>query len=605
MLKYRINKNKTKVKYEVIAARDFVQHDGDYFAFSTDYSSSFSKDNFISFYRKDGKNFNLLYEPLIADVEKIDSESLIKTDFFHDISLSIVSAYTETIDGVNYAFLIFNERHYADINKDGITVKVLEDGGYTSKICDGDYVIMQPYFLHQLSGGTFVRVNEACLLYVTDMYGNTLEISNALVPCTIEGQDMQNILMIPVDEQVQFIINNYTACSYRVKDQRFFFFEKNTEDNEEGWWNLILKPGAAVRAKRGYPEISIPIEQTFSPSLLSIDGLSQYLEETAYSKVEKALDYEKQQFIPVIKYGDSGYTPGTPIRVDAADMETVPSTPSIRPTPEPTPFEPVVSYSAAYNRVNKIYFAIHLRVRDANWNIIQDSGWTSINSLYGDLASSAGFSDEDIYYQRKCVSETFLRLSFYDGISRGSQKLLYTVKIALNANRLWTDYIHAVDNEVPKPIVDNFEGGMTDELALTFICSNKYDYDNSTEGFYLHLFPGNLKEKGEDGGIIYMKAEFCNAKYGKTIPLTVPVPPTVIEAFDISGETETFTGKTYSVVDESGNTLYTDMEQLNKDLYTRVKIMYHENSKVYMWYFPDMDENGNNMLVSLYEPKIV
>ena len=192
------------------------------------------------------------------------------------------------------------------------------------------------------------------------------------------------------------------------------------------------------------------------------------------------------------------------------------------------------------------------------------------------------FEMGDIYYRRKKVSETFLRLSFYNSRDRKTQKLLYSVKIYLNENLLWKQYINA-----RRTVLRWF-----DNMPFSFKSTEKYDFSNTTEGFYLYLFPGDIKEL--DYGTVYLKAELNNAKFGKAVPLSIPKRGNTVEEKKFI---------TYDKEDE-----YTDMRELLEDMYIEVRIRYNSAKKRYEWWIPNgitIDEKDNTSAqLNLFDPRI-
>jgi hypothetical protein len=294
------------------------------------------------------------------------------------------------------------------------------------------------------------------------------------------------------------------------------------------------------------------------------------------------------------------------------------------------------------NNIDEITFNLHFRkrkselVRDefgeilgikyGEWQTNDDLFWNNytvnegsytLSKVYenltpedADLIGYLGFDDDDVYYQKKKLENSFLRLSFFDTTDRRTQKLLFTSTMFVDVGRLYSYYVENVKFGVEK----DGHGEFPDEyvytetarkrLSMSFSCRNKYDSEKSSEGFYIYLFPDILQDErlrlseGTDMMRIYMKAEFNHAKYGYTIPLTCQRNGDFVEA--ISPEDSDF--KVNYSKESSGKT-YTDMDALFNDMYIPVKLK--KINGEYLWQPNGYDsiENGK-MIINLYEPKI-
>lgn len=549
MLKYTLNRRKALIRYDDLAASDFVLHSGNSLEFLiSDYGNIFNND-IIYFKREDGERINYSFQYSIDTIENISGKTKISINTFYPINLDVLSAKTVEVSGEThdeYVLFKFNNQHYGITNHytnpnfSGETKAIINNDSEIESLCVGDIFVKNSYFFYRKTEDGAEMINEKCCLFWVDINGRQHE-TEGFVPGYIDGLDQRYYLMFPYSEEIVFLKNNYEKCRCWVNDLRFFSYENN--DLEDNSWILTLKPGAELYVRRGDIFLNLPVDETFSPYLLANDGISQYLESEAEKRIVSPIDYEKQQFIPV------------------------------------------VLLDGKYLDVNKITFYIHLRKRDSNWDIISQEGWMDTTTNMGNnLLSYSTFSEDDIYYQRKCVSETFLRASFYDSTSRGTQKLLYTAKLYLDENRLWKEYVDKKEE-------------ISIYLPFQFICTNKYDYANKTEGFYLHLFPGNVKEL-EEGGAIYVRFELCHAKYGKTVQLSLPVYP--------NGTNADFDNRTYTSMDSSGK-VSTDMKKFNEDVYVKIRIKYDESGKRYVWFFDgtNKETDAENLEINLFEPKVI
>ena len=68
------------------------------------------------------------------------------------------------------------------------------------------------------------------------------------------------------------------------------------------------------------------------------------------------------------------------------------------------------------------------------------------NGYKSDLIGYLNFTDADVYYRKKKISQSFLRLSFYNSKDPVEQKLLYYSTIFLDSGELYGKYIKQLSN---------------------------------------------------------------------------------------------------------------------------------------------------------------
>ena len=218
-------------------------------------------------------------------------------------------------------------------------------------------------------------------------------------------------------------------------------------------------------------------------------------------------------------------------------------------------------------------------------DFMKESGLTS------DLIGCLNFTDNDIFYKKKKVSQSFVRLSFYNSPDPIEQKLLYYSTIFIDATELYGKYVKQLmymeDNDLfnekkNKDLNLNaavvFCSGGT-RLDTKMVITNEFDRTKSSEGFNLYLFAEDKNFNLENGEkTIYMKVEFNHAGNGKTLPM--------IMWPKVNGEYVPLT-----------------MDNFIENLYIPIKLTYINDR--YAYYIPDAykNENGNIDLV-LFEPKI-
>ena len=218
-------------------------------------------------------------------------------------------------------------------------------------------------------------------------------------------------------------------------------------------------------------------------------------------------------------------------------------------------------------------------------NFMRKSGLTS------DLIGCLNFTDNDIFYKKKKVSQSFVRLSFYNSTDPIEQKLLYYSTIFIDATELYGKYVKQLmymeDNDLfnekknknlnLNAAVVFYSGGA--RLDTKMVITNEFDRTKSSEGFNLYLFAEDKNFNLENGEkTIYMKVEFNHAGNGKTLPMIMW--PKV-----------------------NGKYVPLTMDNFIENLYIPIKLTYINDR--YVYYIPDAykNENGNIDLV-LFEPKI-
>ena len=241
------------------------------------------------------------------------------------------------------------------------------------------------------------------------------------------------------------------------------------------------------------------------------------------------------------------------------------------------------------------------------WNTMEYSG-TSFDSTRfdafmensshsSDLLGYLNFTDDDVYYQKQKVSQSFVRLLFYTSTDPLEQKLLYYSTVFLDGGDLYGKYV--------KQLLFMEENGLmasaTNLNAAVVFCSantvsgrvdtkisitNEFDRTKSAEGFNIYLFKEDKNLRLENGEkTIYMKVEFNHAGNGKTTPMILWP-----RAVDSDGNpTEQYSALT--------------VDNFIENLYIPVKLTYIDGR--YVYYLPTA-ENGSDGVISLvlFEPKL-
>lgn len=194
-----------------------------------------------------------------------------------------------------------------------------------------------------------------------------------------------------------------------------------------------------------------------------------------------------------------------------------------------------------------------------------------------DLLGLLYFTNDDVFYQRKKLSKSFLRFSFYDSTDSQSQNLLATSTVFVDEHGLYKRFIDnsrknvyeygyvkmpecntnssgysIVGTDVSEASIANkinvsteflskkndkntkYTGSTWSEtviksvnitedrrLGSRFVIKNKYETDSSSEGFYIYMFKDYSTKLHPRQ--IYMKIEFNHAGIGKTLDFNIPM----------------------------------------------------------------------------------
>lgn len=411
----------------------------------------------------------------------------------------------------------------------------------------------------------------------------------------------------------EYVLTNFDALSFFSKDERFMYETTDDEDNEF----IKAQNGLRILAKRGGLKINVKMEQDYNNDLFK-EGIynEKLVEETKDKIINGTVDYEKHTFEPV--FIDASYEDGE-----------VPDDNSIKDIDE------IVFNLHFLEREKKQYtdeygyklydYGEWKAIDGALWNGYMFSGDTLIhksktddsknvlNETNGDILGHLGFVDDDIYYRKMRLKETFLRISFYDTPYRATQKLLYYSTIFINTGSLYGKYI-MVENLYNKGGNKNEDYVMNEmtsslfpnsslRLEAQFSCKNKYDMNNGSEGFYAYMFSHGLNEK--EIMPVYAKVEFNSAKYGVTIPFIMPMDENY-HPLNVEGNEFPYN---YTVKDDDGD-VSVNMKRLNTDLYIKMYLKYDFVKNRYVYFLPrkkdeyNGENDGHRLIFNLFEPRL-
>lgn len=385
------------------------------------------------------------------------------------------------------------------------------------------------------------------IIFAGSVYSWTPEITN--IVCTYVNE---HVFTCAYDSG---IVSEYDVLE--VEDKRFFDSSNKLYD------------GVYISEFNEYINFTIPTSSICANELNDEDIMYNYFDEKKRETIPVIDDYEKRCFTPSYYEND------------------------------------------LYYPIDKIRFNVFLRDRsgDENWNTNDGKGWNQYKlestetedkfvpyatQTKGDLLYVLNFTDDDIYYRKKKVEKTFLRLSFYDSQDPLKQMLLFYSTIFLDSGELYTKYIQNKSKATDKTqqIVATKHANSDDDLTISFSVTDKHNRYKSSEGFYLYLFPDGIKD-GEKR-TIYMKAEFNHAGNGKTVPLIYP---------NRNGKSLTFKDKNFptSLITEDG-----DLSELYRQLFIPVTIKYDAETNDYIYYFnlAKYNKETHEITLGLYEPKL-
>lgn len=257
------------------------------------------------------------------------------------------------------------------------------------------------------------------------------------------------------------------------------------------------------------------------------------------------------------------------------------------------------------------------------WTTEKDTSYS--NDLHGeksddirydekaDLVGYLGFDDDDIYYQKSKVKKSFLRLLYYDSNDLLNKNLLTYSTSFLDSGKLFTNYSRIRNNKDLFRIVkesetlDNemvmFEPGNGDpekdeeenkaykkydkyRISTKITLADKYNDSASSDGFYIYMFKSDAPSEIPIN--LYLKAEFNNAKYGKTVNLILPVGEDGVPIRFMEKDRDGNRLFPLDFIKETGETDTTnfDFDKYYNSLLVNVKVKFDKTLNKYVYYFP-------------------
>lgn len=257
------------------------------------------------------------------------------------------------------------------------------------------------------------------------------------------------------------------------------------------------------------------------------------------------------------------------------------------------------------------------------WTTEKDTSYS--NDLHGeksddigydekaDLVGYLGFDDNDIYYQKSKVKKSFLRLLYYDSNDLLNKNLLTYSTSFLDSGKLFTNYSRIRNNKdlfrlvKESETLDNemvmFEPGNGDpekdeeenkaykkydkyRISTKITLADKYNDSASSDGFYIYMFKSDAPSEIPIN--LYLKAEFNNAKYGKTVNLILPVGEDGVPIRFMEEDRDGNRLFPLDFIKETGDTDTTnfDFDKYYNSLLVNVKVKFDKTLNKYVYYFP-------------------
>ena len=264
--------------------------------------------------------------------------------------------------------------------------------------------------------------------------------------------------------------------------------------------------------------------------------------------------------------------------------------------------------------------------RNCNWNIFDNQVYNSQVQQrpkemisVSDLVGFIGFDDDDVFRQKKRLSKSFVRFSFYNSNDINSQRLLYTSTIFLDENILYHKYANNInitdgiyvnlDDSTDSTDISVFGEKISasgydfsDDIRLStrFTIKNKYQKDTSSEGFYLYMFKEYLDALYE--GVVYLKIEFNHAGLGKKIPMVLPMKEN-----EDGSIVRQLTFESNEDIDEIKEGI--PIKNIYKQMFIKLHVKYDFDSRKYIYYLGNeydksFDENHTKIILNLFELKV-
>ena len=444
---------------------------------------------------------------------------------------------------------------------------------YDGVIINGKkYIIQEDNFIYLNEPNKFTFV-------VNEKIGNSLLVCEPL----LNEKEYEDEFVINLKNNIcNYIVDNKHTILLKVKNNIFgdkeitsklAFQSENNPTSSDDYFNLF--DNLELYTRNGYINLPIGLSALQGNNIMQDDLVkNEFFEEEKKKAINPIIDMEKCIYYP--KYISNKN------RDDDEKTKYIGSETDFNPIEEIRFNLHFRSRNLNSWKVNEGYNNVAANGNDDNWFVtdfhpysnILNNGTTEDKIKLMESSDILGlllFTNDDVYYQKKKISRSFLRLSFYDSVDSQTQNLLATSTIFMDGHKLYktfidnsrknindyglvvspdtesgmtlnkisvnTEYLGSRKENGNKYIsrnnqyVTSFEGTKLDDehrLGSEFVVLNKYETETSSEGFYLYMF----KEESENlhPKPIYMKVEFNHAGIGRTIPFNIPMKWTSTDA---------------------------------------------------------------------------
>ena len=533
------------------------------------------------------------------------------------------SGYTEDIDE-NYSsystapvkrcvgdHVVYNYTFFYDTKGLDSNGKYILDASYTNNINNGSGLLntrSKVYFnLYDEVDGITDVIDETYagdILYGTNCYidweNRRVYLTNCVTPSLGNYDDYHRLLWLYDTSNLwdnliaEYLKQVEQEIILYVADNRFFY----EEDGE-----LYLQDDTIAEKIMGVSNLNLGLLNDFDTTIYKDDYIENiFVPEETQRHINRLVDYEKRAFEPYYLENNK-FEPAKKIEFNLHFREKT------------------ISIS---DEDGSVYWESN---DDAFWN---NFGFTSAATVvnYNDLAPSdadllgkIGFDNDDIYYQKDCLKESFIRLSFYDTNSRRTQKLLFYSTIFLDTGDIYGQFcknITSVNTEDVEECMNEHTEDKSKRLCTRFECYDRYNMAKCSEGFYIYLFPSIVE--GSKPTDIYMKVEFNHAKFGYTVPMTLPIDDdtqnnpvypdnnTIINPYSGLTVNNNIFPVHYARKTEKG--IKTNVPKIEEDMFIKLTLKHDYENNRYIWYLPQPfnETNGNNdekkIVFNLYEPRV-
>lgn len=298
--------------------------------------------------------------------------------------------------------------------------------------------------------------------------------------------------------------------------------------------------------------VNIPLSCNFSPETQQYDDIEKNFNLTTSDIITPTVDYEKIKAHPIGSFSYSILNEGGNFEMMEDGNNSI------------LEFYDISYLNGLVEHTDSINFRLHFI------NTGETNGW----DIGSTKITNVGFTEDDIKKKKSNLTNTFIRLSFYDSDNLKLQNLLYYSTIYLDVDNMYSKYIN-----------DNLSTtGLTTEFVVQNPkLSNKI---KSFEGFNVYLFKGDIIK--DQIKTIYMRIDFNNASNGKSILFT-------------KGKPDTSDGY--------------KMQQLYENLFYKQYCFYDKIEKKYVYYFDGIpvtigdstfDEKVKKVVnLDLYQAKVI